>query len=62
MQTTTACTLCKIPLIDDSCPKCGVWFGEECLVCHQAGYHAKGCSESEESEHKPAPYYACESL
>lgn len=39
------CSKCKVLIVDDSCPKCGVDFSEECPLCGCAGHHDATCSE-----------------
>jgi len=42
------CDACRIPLDDrDTCPWCGVYHGEPCLVCGRGGYHEDDCPEIE---------------
>lgn len=38
------------------CPECGVYFGEPCQDCGEAGYHARSCPALDTPECADAAY------
>lgn len=50
------CDACAVPLVDDSCPSCGVWHGDPCPDCGRRGYHQHTCPALDEPANVDAAY------